>query len=56
MVFALARDLFTKNTGLCLPSSLSLNRTTLTAISETAKYMKSVLPALGLARIGGSTR
>ena len=38
----------TKNTGLWLPSSQSLNRTTLTATSETAKYMKSVSPVLGL--------
>ena len=46
----------TKNIDLCLPSSPSLNRTVLTAISKTAKYMKSVLPASGLERTGGSSR
>ena len=56
LVSTSTKDLLTKNTGLCLPSSPSLNKTTLTATSETAKYMKSVSPASGLASIGGSTR
>ena len=42
----------TKNTGLCLPSSPSLNRMALTITSETAKYMKSVSSASGLAELG----
>ena len=45
-----------KNIGLCFPSSLSLNGAILTAMSETAKYTKSVSPVSGLARIGGSTK
>ena len=56
LVSASAKDLLTKNTGFYLASSLSLNRATLTAISETAKYMKSVSPVSGLARTGGSAR
>ena len=56
MVSESAKDLLTKNTGLCLPSSPSLNRTALTATSETAKYIKSVSSTLGLANTGGSTR
>ena len=56
LVSASAKDLLTKNTGLWLLSSQSLNRTTLIATSETAKYMKSVSPASGLARTGGSAK
>ena len=56
MVSRLAKDFLTKNTGLYLPSAFSLNRAALTATSETARYTKSVLPALGLARTRGSTR
>ena len=48
LVSASVKDLLTKNTGLYLPSSPSLNKTMLTAISETAKYVKSVSPASGL--------
>ena len=48
--------LLTKNTGLCLPSSFSLNRAALTATSKTAKYTKSVSPASALARTGGSAK
>ena len=55
-VFPSAKDLLTKNTGLCFLFSSSLNRATLTEISETAKYTKRVSPALGLARTGGSAR
>ena len=51
-----AKDLLTKNTGLCLPSTFSLNRAALTTTSKTAKYTKSVSPALGLVRTGGSAR
>ena len=54
LVSALAKDLLMKNTGLYLPSSPSLNRTTFIATSETDKYMKSVSPASGLVRTGGS--
>ena len=53
LVFASAKDLLTKNIGLCLLSSPSLNRTTLTATSKTAKYMKSASSASGLASTGG---
>ena len=49
LVSASAKDLLTKNTGLWLLSSQSLNKVALTATSETAKYMKSVSPAWGLA-------
>ena len=56
LVSASAKDLLTKNTGLCLPSSFSLNRAALTATSETDKYTKSVLPAPRLARTGGFAR
>ena len=56
MVSASAKDLLTKNTGLCLPSAFSLNRAALTATSETARYTKNVSSASGLARTGGSAR
>ena len=49
-------DLLTKNTGLLLLSSQSLNKVALTVTSETSKYRKSVSPALGLASIGGSAK
>ena len=55
-VFASAKDLLMKNTGLCFLFSASLNRAALTETSETAKYTKSVSPALGLARTRGSAR
>ena len=42
-----------KNGGFFLLSLSSLNRAALTATSEIEKYTKSVLPASGLARIGG---
>ena len=51
-----AKDLLTKNTGLCFLFSSSLNRAALTETSETAKYTKSVSPASGLARTEGSRR
>ena len=54
-VSASAKDLLTKNTGLCFLFSSSLNRKALTKTSETAKYT-SVLPTLGLARTRGSAR
>ena len=56
MVSTSAKDLLTKNTGLCLPSSPSLNRTALTTTSKAAKYVKSVSPASELARTRGSAR
>ena len=56
LISASAKDLLTKNTGLYLPSAFSLNRVTLTATSETARYTKSVSPASELARTGGSAR
>ena len=56
LVSVSAKDLLMKNTGLYLPSVFSLNRATLTATSETARYTKSVSPASGLARPGGSAR
>ena len=56
LVSASAKDLLTKNTGLCLASAFSLNRAALIATSETAKYTKSVSPTLGLTRTGGSAR
>ena len=56
LVSASTRDLLMKNTGLCFSSSFSLNRAALTAMSETAKYIKSVSPVSRLARIGGSTK
>ena len=55
-VSASAKDLLTKNTGLCFLFSSSLNRAALIDTYEIAKYTKSVSPALGLVRIGGSTR
>ena len=56
LVSALVKDLLIKNTSLCLLFSSSLNRAALTETSETARYMKSVSSASGLARIGGSAR
>ena len=56
LVSTSANDLLTKNTGLFLQSSFSLNRATLTTTFETAKYMKSVSSASGLARTRGSAR
>ena len=56
MVSASIKDLLTKNTGLCLLSSFSLNRVALTTTSETARYTKSVSQASGLARTGGFAR
>ena len=53
-VSASAKDLLTKNTGLCFLFSYSLNRAALTETFETAKYTKGVSPALGLARTRGS--
>ena len=55
-VSASAKDLLTKNTGLCFIFSSSLNKATFTETSETAKYTKSASPASGLARTGGSVR
>ena len=54
--FAPVKDLLTKITGLCFLFLSSLNSTTLTQISETARYTKSVSPASGLARTGASAR
>ena len=51
-----AKDLLTKNTGLCFIFSSSLNRVALTKTSETTKYMKSILSASELARTEGSAR
>ena len=51
-----AKDLLTKNTGLCFLFSSSLNRAALIETSETAKYTKSAFPASRLARTGGSAR
>ena len=56
LVSASAKDLLTKNTSLCLPSSFSLNRAALTTTSEIDKYTKSVSSAPGLEMTGGSTR
>ena len=50
------KDLLTKNTSLYFLFSSSLNRAALTKTSKTAKYTKSVSPASGLARTGGSAR
>ena len=55
-VSTLAKDLLTKNTGLCFLFLSSLNRATLIETFETAKYTKSVSPASELARTGCSTR
>ena len=55
-VFASAKDLVTKNTGLCFIFSSSLNKAALIETSETAKYTKSVSPASRLARTEGFTR
>ena len=55
-VSASAKDLPTKNIGLCFLFSSSLNNASLTETSETTKYMKSVSPASGLARTRGSAR
>ena len=56
LVSTSAKDLLTKNTGLCLPSLFTLNRAALTATSEDVRYTKSVSPTSGLARTGGSAR
>ena len=50
------KDLLTKNTGICFLLSSSLNRAAFTKTFETAKYTRSVSPALELVRTGGSTR
>ena len=55
-VFAPAKDLLMKNTSLCFIFSSSLNKAALSQTVETAKYTKSVSPASGLARNGGSVR
>ena len=55
-VFASAKDLLTKNTGLYFLFSYSLNRAELIETSETARYTKSVSPDSGLARTRGSAR
>ena len=55
-VYASAKDLLTKNTGLYFLFSYSLNRAALTKTSETAKYTKSVSSASGLVWTGGSAR
>ena len=55
LVSTSAKNLLTKNTGLWLLSSQSLNKAALTATSETAKYMKSVSSAWGLASTGGGS-
>ena len=52
----LVKDLLMKNTSLFFLFSFSLNRAALTEIFETAKYTKSVSPASGLTRTGGSAR
>ena len=51
-----AKDLLTKNTGLYFLLSSSLNKAALIETFETARYMKSVSPASGLARTGGYAR
>ena len=56
LVSTSAKDLLTKNIGLWLLSSKSLNKAALTATSETVKYRKSVSPASGLASIRVSAR
>ena len=48
--FASAKDLLTKNTGLCFLFSSSLNKAALTKTFETAKYRKSVSSASRLTR------
>ena len=53
LVFASAKDLLTKNVGLWLLSSQPFNKVALTTTSKTAKYMKSVSPASGLATVQG---
>ena len=55
-VFASAKDLLTKNTGLCFLFSSSLNKAALIETSETARYTKSVSPDSGLTRTGGFVR
>ena len=51
-----AKDLLMKNIGLFFLFLSSLNRAALTKTFETAKYTKSVSPASGLVRTGGSAR
>ena len=53
---ASAKDLLTKNIGLCFLFSSSLNKAALTNTSKTVKYTKSVSSASGLARTRGSAR
>ena len=55
-VSASVKDFLTKNTGLYLLFSSSLNRAALTETSETARCTKSVSPTSGLARTGGFAR
>ena len=55
-VSASAKDLPTKNTGLCFLFSSSLNKVALIETSETSKYTKSISSASGLARTGCSAR
>ena len=50
------KDLLTKKTGLCFLFSSSLNRVALSETFETARYIKSVSSASGLARTRGSAR
>ena len=55
-VSASAKDLLTKNNGLCFLFSSSLNKAALIGTSEIAKYTKSISPVSRLARIGGFAR
>ena len=55
-VFTPAKDLLTKNTGLCFLFSSSLNKAALIETYETARYTKSVSSDFGLARTRGSAR
>ena len=55
-VSASVKDLLTKNTGLWLLFSYSLNRAALIETSEIARYTKSVSSTLGLARTRGYAR
>ena len=56
MVSESAKNLLTKNTGLCFLFSSSLNKAALIETSETVKYTKSVLSASRLASTKGSAR
>ena len=55
-VSASTKDLLMKNTDLCFLFSSSLNKASLTEISETPKYTKSVSSASRLIRTGGYAR